>query len=59
MLLLLTVIEMKMIGKVVELKEGFTWVRKMEMAIRSRMIVTSMMMMIVMIVMVIRPAMFQ
>ena len=59
MLLLLTVIEMKMIGKVVELKEGFTWVRKMEMAIRSRMIVTSMMMMIVMTVMVIRPAMFQ
>ena len=28
-----TVIEMKMIGKVVELKEGLTWVRKMELAI--------------------------
>ena len=32
-LLWLTVIEMKMIGKVVELKESLTWVRKMELAI--------------------------
>ena len=50
MLLWLTVIEMKMIGKVVELKEDLTWVKKMEVA---------MMMMIVMIVVIIRPAMFQ
>ena len=55
----LTVIEIKMIGKVVELKEGLTCARKMQVAICSRMIVTSMMMMIVMIVVIIRPAMFQ
>ena len=48
-----------MIGEVVELKEGLTWLRKMEVAICSRMIVTSMTMMIVMIVVIIRPAMFQ
>ena len=58
-LLWLTVIEMKTIGKVFELKEGLTWVRKMEVVIWSMMIVTSMMMMIVMIVVIIHPAMFQ
>ena len=61
-LLWLTAIEMKIIGKVFEFKEGLTWVRKMEMAIWSMMLVTSlmmMMMMIVMIVVIIRPAMFQ
>ena len=51
---------MKMIGQVVELKEGFTWVRKIEVAIRLMMIVTSMMMIIVMIVVILGPAaMFQ
>ena len=40
------------------LKGVLTWLRKMELAIRSRMIVTSMMM-IVMIAVIIRPAMFQ
>ena len=54
------VIEMKMIAKVFELKEGLTWVRKMEEAIWSMINVTSMiMMMIVMIVVIIRPAMVQ
>ena len=56
MLLWVTVIEMKMIGKVVELKEGFTWVRKIEVAIRLMMIVTSMMMIIVMIVVILGSA---
>ena len=32
-LLWLTVIEMKMTGEVVELKEGLAWLRKMEVAI--------------------------
>ena len=32
-LLWLTLIEMKMIGKVVQLKKGLTWVRKMEVEI--------------------------
>ena len=50
---------MKMIGKVFELKEGLTQVRKMEVTVWSVMIVTSMMMMIVMIVVIIHPAMFQ
>ena len=54
----LTVIEIKVIGEVVELKEGLTRLRKMEVAILSRMIVTSMMM-IVMIVVITRPVMFQ
>ena len=40
------------------LKGVLTWLRKMELAIWSRMIVTSMMM-IVMIAVIIRPAMFQ
>ena len=59
-LLWLTVIEMKMIGKVFELK-GLTWVPKMEVVIRSMMIVTSMVvvMMIMMIVVMVRPAIFQ
>ena len=60
MLLWLTVTEMKIIGEVFELEEGLTWVRKMEMAIRSMMFVISMMMIIVMIIVVIiHPAMFQ
>ena len=55
-----TGIEMKMIGKVFELKEGLTWVRKMEVVIWSMMIVTSMMMMmIVLIVVIVRSAVFQ
>ena len=58
MLLWLTVIEMKVIGEVVELKEGLTRLRKMEVAILSRMIVT-IMMMIVMIVVITRPVIFQ
>ena len=50
---------MKMIGNVFELKEGFTWVRKMKVTIWSMMTVINMMMIIVMmIVEEVRPAMF-
>ena len=55
----LTVIEMKMIRQMLEVKEGLTWVRTMEVAIWSIMNVASMMMIIVTIVVIIRPAMFQ
>ena len=59
-LLWLPVIEMKMIRKVFELKEGLTWIRKMEVALWSTMIVISIMMIIViMIVLIKRPSMFQ
>ena len=59
MLLWLRVTEVKMIGKVFELKESLIWIRKMEVVIWSMMIVASMMMILVMIVVIIRPAMFQ
>ena len=52
------VIVREMMGKVFELKEGLTWVRKMEVEIWSFMIVTSMMMMIGMIVGIIGPPIF-
>ena len=41
---------MKMIGNVFELKEGFTWVRKMEVTVWSMMTVINMMMIIVMMI---------
>ena len=59
-LLWLTVIEMKMIGKVFELKEGLTWIRKMEVVIWLMMIAISMIMITMMvIVVIIHLAMFQ
>ena len=42
--------EMKMIGNVFELKEGFTWVRKMEVTVWSMMTVINMMIIIVMMI---------
>ena len=45
-LLWLTVTEMKMIGKLFELKEGLTWVKEMEVKFLLIMIVISMMMII-------------
>ena len=59
LLLWLTVIEVKMIGKVFEQKEYLTWVREMEVKLWTIMIVISMMMIIVIVVGITRRAMFR
>ena len=59
LLLWLTVIEVKMIGKVFEQKEYLTWVREMEVKLWTIMIVISMMMIIVTVVGITRRAMFR
>ena len=55
----LAVIEIKMTGKMLKMKEGLTWVREMEVTVWLMIISISMIMIIVMIVVITGRAMFR